>query len=126
MHLRANSFYPCNYRRGNKSYYDTHDQEKVRGIVKHWSTRRDFGQRLWTPFAFYDNKLHGGVSNAAIPQVIQAYMENFDVRRVLVETGTSYNNMYTSNFETIQLTETNLIPYVGYELYGFNISFTKS
>ena len=66
------------------------------------------------------------MSNAAIPQVIQAYMENFDVRRVLVETGTSYNNMYTSNFETIQLTETNLIPYVGYELYGFNISFTKS
>jgi len=33
--------------------------------------------------------------------------------------------MYTSLFKTVQLTEKNLSPYVGGELYGFNGSFTQ-
>ena len=34
--------------------------------------------------------------------------------------------MYTGLFKTLQLTESNLTPYVGTELYGFNRSSTKS
>jgi hypothetical protein len=33
--------------------------------------------------------------------------------------------MYTSLFKTLQLTEKNLSPYVGNELYGFNSSSTQ-
>jgi hypothetical protein len=33
--------------------------------------------------------------------------------------------MYTSQFKTLQLTEKNLSPYVGDELYGFHGSSTQ-
>ena len=51
-------------------------------------------------------------------------MANTDFRRVLVDTGASYIIMYTSLLKTLQLTEKNLSPYVGSELYGFNGSST--
>ena len=52
-------------------------------------------------------------------------MANTDVRRVLIDTGASCDIMYTSMFKTLQLTEKNLSPYVGSELYGFNDSYTQ-
>jgi hypothetical protein len=52
-------------------------------------------------------------------------MANADVRRVLIDTGDSCDIMYTSMFRTLQLTEKNLSPYVGDELYGFNGSSTQ-
>lgn len=39
--------------------------------------------------------------------------------------GASCDIMYTSLFKTLQLTEKNLSPYVGNELYGFNGSCTQ-
>jgi len=51
-------------------------------------------------------------------------MANTDVRRVLIDTGASCDIMYTSLFKTLQLTEKNLSPYVGSEIYGFNGSST--
>jgi len=52
-------------------------------------------------------------------------MANFDVRRVLIDTWASCDKMYTELFKTLQLTESNLTPYVDTELYGFNDSSTK-
>ncbi|MCI90751.1 hypothetical protein A2U01_0112045, partial [Trifolium medium] len=47
-------------------------------------------------------------------------MANFEVRRVPVDPGSSVDIMYSSTFETLQLTERNLNPYVGSDLQGFN------
>jgi len=77
------------------------------------------------PLAFYDSELPGGASNAAIPLLLRASMANTDVRRVLIDTGASCDIMYTNRFKTLQLTEKNLSPYVGNELYGFNGSSTQ-
>jgi hypothetical protein len=52
-------------------------------------------------------------------------MANFDVLRVLIDTGASCDIMYTNMFKTLQLTEKNLSPYVGNELYDFNGSSTQ-
>jgi len=76
------------------------------------------------PLTFYDSELSGGASNSAIPLLVRASMANTDVRRVLIDTGASCDIMYTSLFKTLQLTEKNLSPYVGNELYGFNGSST--
>ncbi|MCI47881.1 hypothetical protein A2U01_0069123, partial [Trifolium medium] len=52
-------------------------------------------------------------------------MANFEVRRVLVDSGSSVDIMYARTFETLQLTERNLTPYVGLDLQGFNGTTTK-
>jgi hypothetical protein len=77
------------------------------------------------PLAFYDSELPGGASNSAIPLLVRASMANTDVRQVLIDTGATCGIMYTSLFRTLQLTEKNLSPYVGDELYGFNRSSTQ-
>jgi len=77
------------------------------------------------PLVFYDHELLRGSPNSAIPHLIQAEMANFDVRRVLIDTGASCDIMYTGLFKTLQMTENNLSPYVGSEFYGFNESSTK-
>ncbi|MCI93319.1 hypothetical protein A2U01_0114617, partial [Trifolium medium] len=48
-----------------------------------------------------------------IPLLIRADMANFEVRRVLVDLGSFVDIMYAHTFETIQLNERNLSPYVG-------------
>ncbi|MCI51310.1 hypothetical protein A2U01_0072554, partial [Trifolium medium] len=52
-------------------------------------------------------------------------MANFEVRRVLVDPGSSVDIMYAHTFETIQLNERNLTLYVGSDLQGFNGAMTK-
>lgn len=47
------------------------------------------------------------------------------MKRVLIETWASCDIMDTGLFKTLQLTESNLAPYVGTELYGFYGSSTK-
>ena len=75
---------------------------------------------------FYDSELPGGVVNSAISLLVRASIANTDVQRVLIDTGASCDIMYTSLFNTLQLTEKNLSPYVGSELYGFNGSSTQT
>ena len=77
------------------------------------------------PLAFYDSELLGGAVNLAIPLLMRASMANTDVCRVLVDTGASCDIMYTNLLKTLQLTEKNLSPYVGSELYDFNSSSTQ-
>jgi len=76
------------------------------------------------PLAFYESKLPGGASNSTIPLLVRASMANTDIRRVLIDTGASCDITYIGLFKTIQLTEKNLSPYIGNELYGFNGSST--
>ncbi|GAU36139.1 hypothetical protein TSUD_316680 [Trifolium subterraneum] len=63
--------------------------------------------------------------NFQIPLLVRAKMANFDVRRILVDQGSSCDIMYSGLFKVLQLTEENLVPYVGSDLQGFNGSTTK-
>jgi len=57
-----------------------------------------------------------------MPLLVQAYTVNFDVRMFLVDLEALYNIMYTSPFEPLQLTKKNLVQYVGFDIFGFNVS----
>ncbi|MCI74219.1 hypothetical protein A2U01_0095483, partial [Trifolium medium] len=46
------------------------------------------------PLAFYLEELPGGLANANIPLLIREDMDNFEVRRVLVDPGSSVDIMY--------------------------------
>ena len=52
-------------------------------------------QRKSHPLAFYKEELPGCAPNASIPLLIRARMDNFDVRRILVDLGSSTDIMYT-------------------------------
>ncbi|GAU26993.1 hypothetical protein TSUD_290450 [Trifolium subterraneum] len=77
------------------------------------------------PLAFYREEVPGGSPNFQIPLLVRAKMANFDVRIILVDQGSSYDIMYSGLFKVLQLTEENLVPYVGSDLQGFNGSTTK-
>ncbi|GAU46144.1 hypothetical protein TSUD_401460 [Trifolium subterraneum] len=77
------------------------------------------------PLAFYREEVPGGSPNFQIPLLARAKMANFDVRRILVDQGSSCDIMYSGLFKVLQLTEENLVPYVGSDLQGFNGSTTK-
>ncbi|CAJ2654489.1 unnamed protein product [Trifolium pratense] len=77
------------------------------------------------PLAFYREELPGGSANFQIPLLVRADMANMDVRRVLIDPGSSCDIMYASLFRTLQLDETHLTPYLGSDLTGFNGATTK-
>ncbi|GAU48076.1 hypothetical protein TSUD_81360 [Trifolium subterraneum] len=77
------------------------------------------------PLAFYREEVPGGSPNFQIPLLVRAKMANFDVRRILVDQGSSCDIMYSGLFKVLQLTKENLVPYVGSDLQGFNGSTTK-
>ncbi|GAU51417.1 hypothetical protein TSUD_88720 [Trifolium subterraneum] len=77
------------------------------------------------PLAFYKEEVPGGSPNYQIPLLVRAKMANFDVRRILVDQGSSCDIMYSGLFKVLQLTDENLVPYVGSDLQGFNGSTTK-
>ncbi|XP_058724210.1 uncharacterized protein LOC131595762 [Vicia villosa] len=77
------------------------------------------------PITFYLEELPGGAPNATIPLLVRARMANFDVRRVLVDEGSSVDIMYSHLFQTLQLDDSHLTPYVGSDLQGFNGATTK-
>ncbi|GAU46913.1 hypothetical protein TSUD_402940, partial [Trifolium subterraneum] len=79
----------------------------------------------FVPLAFYREEVPGGSPNFQIPLLVRAKMANFDVRRILVDQGSSCDIMYSGLFKVLQLTEENLVPYVGSDLQGFNGSTTK-
>ncbi|CAJ2674684.1 unnamed protein product [Trifolium pratense] len=77
------------------------------------------------PISFYMEELPGGAANSQIPLLIRVDMANMDVRRVLVDQGSSCDIMYSQLFNTLQLDETYLTPYFGSDLSGFNGATTK-
>ena len=50
------------------------------------------------PITFYLEELPGGDPNSVIPLLIRARMANFDVHRVLVDEGSSFDVMYNQLF----------------------------
>lgn len=59
--------------------------------------------KLWgrPSFAFCNHELPGGSPNSAIHLLAKAYMVNFDVSRVLIDTGVSCDTMNTDLFQTL-------------------------
>jgi hypothetical protein len=70
-------------------------------------------------------ELPGGTPNTHIPLLIRADMANYDVRRILIDIGSSADIMFSQCFNTLQLDQTHLAPYVGFDLQGFNGATTK-
>jgi hypothetical protein len=70
-------------------------------------------------------ELPGRTSNAHIPLLIRAFMANYDVPRILVDTRSSDDIMVSQCFNILQLDQSHLAPYVGSELQGFNGATTK-
>ncbi|GAU21573.1 hypothetical protein TSUD_35360 [Trifolium subterraneum] len=77
------------------------------------------------PLSFYLEELPGGSANSQIPLLVRADMANFDVRRIVVDSGSSCDIMYAHLFRTLQLDESHLTPYLGSDLQGFNGATTK-
>ncbi|GAU43460.1 hypothetical protein TSUD_140980 [Trifolium subterraneum] len=77
------------------------------------------------PLTFYREEVPGGWPNFQIPLLVRAKMANFDIRRILVDQGSSCDIMYSGLFKVLQLTEEILVPYVGSDLRGFHGSTTK-
>ncbi|GAU38519.1 hypothetical protein TSUD_148000 [Trifolium subterraneum] len=77
------------------------------------------------PLSFYLEELLGGSVNSQIPLLVRADMANFDVRRILVDSGSSCDIMYAHLFRTLQLDESHLTPYLGSDLQGFNGATTN-
>ncbi|KAI5425253.1 hypothetical protein KIW84_031161 [Lathyrus oleraceus] len=77
------------------------------------------------PISFFLEELPGGSPNSGIPLLIRAKMAQFDVRRILVDQGSSVDIIYVHLFKTLKLDKTNLAPYVGSDLQGFNGATTR-
>ncbi|GAU51194.1 hypothetical protein TSUD_374450 [Trifolium subterraneum] len=60
------------------------------------------------PLAFYKEEVPGGSPNFQIPLLVRAKMANFDVRRIIVDQGSSCDIIYSGLFKVLQLTEENL------------------
>ncbi|XP_058750816.1 uncharacterized protein LOC131623827 [Vicia villosa] len=75
--------------------------------------------------SFYKEELPGGAPKATISLLIRARMANFDVRRILVDQGSSVDIMYSQLFKTLQLNDSHRTPYVGSDLQGFNDTMMK-
>ncbi|XP_058733215.1 uncharacterized protein LOC131604816 [Vicia villosa] len=77
------------------------------------SATLDFSKGSSSPIAFYREELSGGAPKVTIPLLIRARMANFDVRRILVDQGSSVDIMYSQLFKPLQLNNSHLTPYVG-------------
>ncbi|GAU35132.1 hypothetical protein TSUD_394570 [Trifolium subterraneum] len=103
-----------------KRKFDELEKVSPVGEIKITEVKESF-----VPLAFYREEVPGGSPNFQIPLLVRAKMANFDVRRILVDQGISCDIMYSRLFKVLQLTEDNLVPYVGSDLSGFNGSTTK-
>ncbi|GAU25009.1 hypothetical protein TSUD_154830 [Trifolium subterraneum] len=103
-----------------KRKFDELEKASPVGEIKITEVKESF-----VPLAFYREEVPGGSPNFQIPLLVRAKMANFDVRRILVDQGSSYDIMYSGLFKVLHLTEENLAPYAGSDLQGFNGSTTK-
>jgi len=58
--------------------------------------------------------------------LIRVVMAYFDVRHVLIDLGISCDIMYANLFYSFDILENDLLPYNGYDLYGFNEASTTT
>ncbi|GAU10738.1 hypothetical protein TSUD_424770, partial [Trifolium subterraneum] len=104
-----------------RSYIERFNKEAVQGMAVTLGKPKTSSQ----PLSFYLEELPGGSANSQIPLLVRADMANFDVRRILVDSGSSCDIMYAHLFRTLQLDESHLTPYLGSDLQGFNGATTK-
>jgi len=71
-----------------------------------------------------EEKVNGGY-NDIFPLIIIAGIRGHDVARCLIEEGSSVDILYQDAFEKLGLRKTNLKPYEGTELQGFNETSTR-
>ncbi|KAB2600650.1 hypothetical protein D8674_038528 [Pyrus ussuriensis x Pyrus communis] len=59
----------------------------------------------WDPICFYPKEERGIIYPHNDPLIVEAHIANFDVRRILVDTGASVNIMFAEAFKTLNVAE---------------------
>ncbi|XP_068339004.1 uncharacterized protein [Pyrus communis] len=59
----------------------------------------------WDPICFYPEEERGIIYPHNDPLIVKAHIANFDVRRILVDTGASVNIMFAEAFKTLNVAE---------------------
>ncbi|XP_068332907.1 uncharacterized protein [Pyrus communis] len=59
----------------------------------------------WDPICFYPEEEKGIIYPHNDPLIVEAHIANFDVRRILVDTGASVNIMFAEAFKTLNVAE---------------------
>ena len=99
--------------------------EQLMDVSSEKSVTLDKVKRRSIPIEFYIEELPGAAPNTSIPLLVRACLANFDVKRILVDQGSSIDIIYSQLFTILQLNETHLTPYVYSDLQGFNGSVTN-
>lgn len=84
--------------------------------------------RDWLPpssFGVWGGDLLDSKPNKYIPVLIGAVMANFEVKRILVDQGSSTDIMFLDFLTMLEIWEEDLTPYRGAHLLRFNDSKTK-
>lgn len=101
-------------------------KRKSQEIVSNTSSSTTYITSGRTLLIFEDRDLVDGKLNRYIPLVIQADMGNFEVRRILVDQGSSVDIMFADLLIVLGITKDDLIAYRGADLSGFQRSKTMS
>ncbi|XP_048421226.1 uncharacterized protein LOC125468813 [Pyrus x bretschneideri] len=59
----------------------------------------------WDPICFYPEEERGIIYPYNDPLIVEAHIANFDVQRILVDTGASVNIMFAEAFKTLNVAE---------------------
>jgi len=71
------------------------------------------------PIVFTDDDFHDLDHQQDDPMVIIVEIENYAVKKVLVDQGSSVDNLYWATYQKLQLPDTAMIPY-DEPIYGFS------
>lgn len=74
--------------------------------------------------AFGDDDLLDGRPNKYVPLLITVVKANVEVRRILVDQGSSADIILKDLLDVLKISQDDLMPYRGSDLYGFNRSST--
>ena len=59
----------------------------------------------WDPICFYPEEDRGIIYPHNDPLIVEAHIANFEVRRILVDTGASVNIMFAEAFKALNVAE---------------------
>jgi len=76
-------------------------------------------RRRMPPIVFTDDDFHGLDHQQDDPMVITVEIENYAVKKVLVDQGSSVDILYWATYQKLQLPDTDMIPY-DEPIYGFS------
>ena len=71
------------------------------------------------PIIFTDDDFHGLDHQQDDPIIINVEIENYAVKKVLIDQGSSVDILYWATYQKLQLSDTTMVPY-DEPIYGFS------